>query len=918
MNKITQKQVGRSEQNSFSREKLKNAIANYPNQFSLTLVSAKAAQRKGWQTEQKLSKELILNELFNTRWTGVGLRTGEYSDGLLTLDVDGESAETLLKAIIGSNEPTTVQWTSGSAGKRQILFQVPNNWREALSDFTRKSITKHGETETENGEQLEIRYNKQQSVLPPSHHPKTGLYRWISSPEDTAIAEAPRVLLDYLWENHLKPKPEKAKESEKPASSDTFPSGEDSSRLPVSSTVPLKETLPQDKQTFVNHGCPNGQRNDLGNEIGILLDDITGHLEEVGQAYSGDAEDILYDFFSACNYDETLAKKRASEITKSCHNSGKGLTEDMKQIIENQILAFHYGVNNDPYFISPEIKSKVEEIVYSRFFEGNYIRLHQVVYKYTELGYWRALSDEKVKKEIFNILKNLYSLDDYGKKVYRYSSDRYNKECYSYIMVGIVPTDELEREIERKPALLCFKNGTLNTETGEFREHRKNDYLTLFLPYEYNPKATLGDDSAFLKFLNTSFGKEQIPLIRAVTQMLINPACPYGKFPHIKGASGSGKGTLLEIWASLFPEEVTQEIANFSLLSDPDKVHQNLKNKKFIYNADASAYMSEPNTFYNLVQNDRVAGRALHSSETYSKRWNVRLAIASTNHLKIENAGAGWQRRCIPITTKGAIQAKDYYLWDKLKQEKSKIIAWALSMPDEERDRLLFTTDYWSEKTKDDLREQETHADPIAGFIDDCLLPLDDGEGETISKNDLYKAYCAYCDSQGINKPAQKNTFINRMKNRIPNHFQEKYSKRVDNKVKKIPSYFHHIKFACQQLFHGFPERNHVFINSNKIVGGGLEVFDSWVHPDLRETQPEPQKDKPVRCGDDQGVSKSETSSPSQHENRPSQSASSGDSDQGISQSETSNSSQHENHLSQSEFLPELQNHLPPLFGDEN
>jgi guanylate kinase len=34
--------------------------------------------------------------------------------------------------------------------------------------------------------------------------------------------------------------------------------------------------------------------------------------------------------------------------------------------------------------------------------------------------------------------------------------------------------------------------------------------------------------------------------------MLIDPTAPYGKFMHIIGPSGSGKGTLLRLWGEIF------------------------------------------------------------------------------------------------------------------------------------------------------------------------------------------------------------------------------------------------------------------------------------------------------------------------------------------------------------------------------
>jgi Bifunctional DNA primase/polymerase, N-terminal len=200
------------------------ALNDIPDDWSLTPVWDKAPKRDNWQTESKLDKGAIANLIFNGESkiskngnsyqyfaSGYGLRTGEYSHGILAVDIDGETALPILYAIGYKNE-ITVSWTSGKSGRFQLLFQIPDSHRQNLKDFRRKVLTqwkglecaktteigRNGKTITKYIDGLEFRYNEAQSVIPPSRHPTTGAYRWLHDPLTTEIAIAPQWLLDFL------------------------------------------------------------------------------------------------------------------------------------------------------------------------------------------------------------------------------------------------------------------------------------------------------------------------------------------------------------------------------------------------------------------------------------------------------------------------------------------------------------------------------------------------------------------------------------------------------------------------------------------------------------------------------------------------------------------------------------------------
>lgn len=193
------------------------ALQNIPAHWSVTPLAGKRPFRKDWQTEPFMPHAVIAGlvlkgqeavsrkgKTYRRYYSGYGLRLGEASGGLLSIDVDGATAELILQALSNGNIPHTVSWTSGKPGRYQIAFQVPEAFRQALEGFTRVALTEWEGLQTardSNGkpiEFLEFRYNRSQSVLPPSYHPTTGEYHWINSPVDTEVALAPDWLCELL------------------------------------------------------------------------------------------------------------------------------------------------------------------------------------------------------------------------------------------------------------------------------------------------------------------------------------------------------------------------------------------------------------------------------------------------------------------------------------------------------------------------------------------------------------------------------------------------------------------------------------------------------------------------------------------------------------------------------------------------
>src|SRR4028119_527489 len=93
-------------------------LSKIPDLWPLVPVVGKQPYEKNWVNKQ-CSRSEILAELQNGKATGVGLKLG---NGLLAVDIDGESAAKLLLKLSGQNTfPITTAWTSGRPGRSQYL-----------------------------------------------------------------------------------------------------------------------------------------------------------------------------------------------------------------------------------------------------------------------------------------------------------------------------------------------------------------------------------------------------------------------------------------------------------------------------------------------------------------------------------------------------------------------------------------------------------------------------------------------------------------------------------------------------------------------------------------------------------------------------------------------------------------------------
>jgi len=460
---------------------------------------------------------------------------------------------------------------------------------------------------------------------------------------------------------------------------------------------------------------------------------------------------------------------------------------------------------------------------------------------------WQHQDDNKAYKLLADAGESAYKLSytkTFGWRITKpYETNAHKESAFKYCRSRLEPAEALPTNTH----LLGFKNCVVDLRTGEEMPHRQDFYLTNIIPHDY--EANKPCPEVFLKFLNESFGSELVEVIRAFTSMFLDPTAPYGRFPHLIGLSGGGKGTLGRLWSSLFGSDGSSSAAQFADISTPEGRHQYLTGKRIFGFPDVGGYAEGVRAFYELVDNGAMSGRALFNPVAYSKQWYIRFWVASVSHLQIENAGDGWMRRAYPIPVKNRDVTPDPDLWLKLQEVKSDIISWALAMPRAERNSILLSPPC-SERAKNLALEASLYGDSTKSFVDLCLRPTTNAI--FIPQSRLHSWYVLYCREHGY-APLGMSKFISHLKTVLPHNFKERsWTPTVNGKRERIQSHFAFIEPLAgvfeMKVPEGPPDSSQSkaefwYCFKDKCLEGGIDEFEEFFHP---TKTPEPLHSLPV------------------------------------------------------------------------
>jgi phage/plasmid-associated DNA primase len=482
--------------------------------------------------------------------------------------------------------------------------------------------------------------------------------------------------------------------------------------------------------------------------------------------------------------------------------------------------------------------------VYRREFgatQGDWRVIDSAFYQWLDhLGYWQHQKDTKINAQIADAGEKAFKLKhskEFGWQVVKpYETNSHKESSFKYVRSRL---DRLE-SLPSNTHLVAFKNCVVDMISGQTMPHSKDYFLTSIIPYDYEPGKECPE--VFRNFVAESFGEDMLPIIRAFTSMFLDPTAPYGRFPHIVGQSGGGKGTLGRFWNSLWGQ-ASDSAVNFSEIATPEGRHQFLTGKRIFGFPDVGGFVQGVRAFYELVDNGELSGRALFNPVGYMKLWNVRFWVASVDFLQVENAGDGYARRAYLIPVKSRTVKPDPDLKLKLEAVKAAVISWALAMPREERDRILLEEPE-NERVVNLRLDAALYGDSTKSFVDNCLRPTH--EPGFMHHHLLHTVYTAYCKEHGYT-PLGMTKFISHLKTVLPNNFvQRRWGSMSNGKRNRVPAHWEYVTtvpgaFVSISHQEGFrnssenapPPTDPIWVcRKSKCEEGGLMEFaDFWNPP---------------------------------------------------------------------------------------
>ena len=387
------------------------------------------------------------------------------------------------------------------------------------------------------------------------------------------------------------------------------------------------------------------------------------------------------------------------------------------------------------------------------------IAKHSIIY-IDQVGFYEW--DSRVWcKSSDGIIKN-YADQLYGKRFA--TSQRVNAVCNLLKSRSICNVS-----FDRNP-VLTFQNGTLEIETGNFRDFAQADYCSIIMDYDYDPTASCPTWEQFIEDV-TDEEPRRAENLQFIAGYTLIPDCRYQKIFVLLGGGSNGKSVYLEILQALFASRNVSVVSPTGLTKEFERVK--IKDSLLNIGKDVSPDFSTGEIREWLLQiSDGTMIQACYKGQTHITFEPRCKLIYSMNKPPVASVIEGLNRRLrfiefpcsfvdFPDPKNKKQKPKDVNIVSRLLSELPGIFNWAYAGY-----KLLNTVGYFTDTPEQaEITQQfEEMSDPVAVFCNDFEF-----KGER-TRDDIYDHYKEWCEDTG-HKPMSRERLIplfrDRMKDRI-------------------------------------------------------------------------------------------------------------------------------------------------------
>jgi len=335
--------------------------------------------------------------------------------------------------------------------------------------------------------------------------------------------------------------------------------------------------------------------------------------------------------------------------------------------------------------------------------------------------------------------------------------------------------------------LIGFSNGVFDTRTGEFRQHRKTDWLLIASELPFSPPAegeTLATHAPnFWKWLRRSVANNDRKTDRVLAALFMVLANRYDwqLFLEVTGPGGSGKSVMAEICTMLAGKANTVSASMKALEDARDRAL--VVGYSLIIMPDMTRYAGDGAGIKAITGGDKVSIDPKHKAP-YSTRIPAVVLAVNNNAMTFSDRSGGISRRRVIFNFSEVVPEgeRDTMLAEKIEGELAVVIRHLLTrFADQDDARRLLHEQQKSEEALAIKREGDSLVD-FCGYLMASVVcdGMFIGNAEIVPfspRKYLYHAYLAYMRANGLSKPVSLMRFGTDMPGAMAEYGKE-YQKR--------------------------------------------------------------------------------------------------------------------------------------------
>lgn len=216
-------------------------------------------------------------------------------------------------------------------------------------------------------------------------------------------------------------------------------------------------------------------------------------------------------------------------------------------------------------------------------------------------------------------------------------------------------------EFDRDPMLLGVKNGIIDLSTGLLRPGRREDYISMFSPVEYDPEATCG---IWEEYMETTFEEdhEKIDYLQMALGYSLTGSMKEQLVFICYGEGENGKTMFFSVIDYILGDYAKTASSNLfkkNTFNTQTNDVADIEGARFVTNAESikGAYLDEER-IKSISGGDKITARRLHANNT-TFRPQCKIWLYTNNYPKIDDDSHGMKRRLVVVRFPHQITAEE-------------------------------------------------------------------------------------------------------------------------------------------------------------------------------------------------------------------------------------------------------------------